>query len=144
MNEDRRKGLLDDRICEGLEKIADMEPGTEEYSEAVEAISKLYKLQNEETKTDIDYDEKYTRRDMERTQNEIEVELKREELAEAVKSRYYRTGLEIGSLGLSLITLMAYLGMMKQGYKYEEQGALVSHTFREGRNLFSRFLKIRK
>lgn len=65
-------------------------------------------------------------------------EMKRTQLSEQIKDRYFRLGIAAAEL---MIPLMFYGIWMKKGFKFEETGTYTSTTFR---GLFNRFRPTRK
>ena len=65
-------------------------------------------------------------------------EMKRNQLSEQIKDRYFRLGIAAAEL---MIPLMFYGIWMKRGFKFEETGTYTSTTFR---GLFNRFRPTKK
>lgn len=128
MGEDIRQALADE-IFSQLNELSNLEPGSKEQQMVVENVTKLYRLGLEDVKTDTDYDEKVNRREMD-TRAE---QLKRDQLAEQIKDRYFKLGVEVAGI---ILPLMFYATWMKRGFKFEETGTYTSTTFR---GLFNRF-----
>lgn len=144
MDEQIRQALANE-ILSQLNGLSDLEPGSKEQQTAVENVTKLYRLGLEDVKADTDYDEKLYRRDVDarHEQDELdkqarEEQLKREQLAEQVKDRYFKLGLEAAGI---ILPLIFYATWMKRGFKFEETGAYTSTTFR---GLFNRFRPTKK
>lgn len=157
MDEEIRE-MLGKEIKTQIQDLSDLEPGSKEKSEAVEALAKLYKLRMEEAKNELEFEDRRERRDMEKSKNELEFrcrhhdgELKRkqvneevanharqeqfnkEQLAEQVKDRYFKLGIAAAEIVLPLVF---YATWMRKGFKFEETGTFTSTTFR---GLFNRF-----
>lgn len=139
MDEQIRQALADE-ILNQLNGLSTLEPGSKEQQTAVENVTKLYRLGLDDVKADTDYDEKVNRREMDaqHEQNELdkqarEEQFKKDQLAEQVKDRYFKLGLEAAGI---ILPLMFYAAWMKRGFKFEETGTYTSTTFR---GLFSRF-----
>ena len=130
MDEEIRK-LLEEEIKTEIRDLSTLEPGSKEKSTAIEDLAKLYKLRIEETKNELDFDEKYYDR-------ENDKQLKKDQLEEQVKDRYFRFGVEAAGIMLPLIF---YAIWMKRGFKFEETGTYTSTTFR---GLFNRFKPTKK
>lgn len=113
---DELRKTLDEEIKHELEKISSLETGSEEHATAVESLTKLYKLKMEETKTDLE----------------------REDKDERVKEWYWKCALELAQTVLPLFVGCAF---MKKGFKFEETGAFTSTTFRW---LFNQFKLTKK
>lgn len=130
MDEEIRK-LLEEEIKAEIRDLSTLEPGSKEKSTAIEDLAKLYKLRIEETKNEWDFSEKYDAR-------EGDKQLKKDQLEEQVKDRYFRFGVEVASI---ILPLIFYAAWMKRGFKFEETGTYTSTTFR---SLFNRFKPTKK
>lgn len=130
MDEEIRK-LLEEEIKTEIRDLSTLEPGSKEKSTAIEDLAKLYKLRIEETKNELDFDEKYYDR-------ENDKQLKKDQLEEQVKDRYFRFGVEAAGI---ILPLIFYAIWMKRGFKFEETGTYTSTTFR---GLFNRFKPTKK
>lgn len=120
------KELLEEEIKSEIENLSSLEAGNQQHSTAVESLAKLYKLKIEEDKSSMEYYEKEENRNM-------EIDLKRNQMDEAVKDRYFRLGIAAAELVLPLV----FYGIwMNRGFKFEKDGTYTSQTFR---SLFSRF-----
>ncbi len=119
MNEEIKE-LLNEEIKGEIQSLASMANGSEEKSAAIEDLAKLYKLGIEGVKTAED--------DC----------MRKKQLAEQVKDRYFRVGTAAVELVLPLIF---YAVWMKRGFKFEETGTFTSSTFR---GLFNRFRPTKK
>ena len=125
------KGLLEEEIKSDIENLSSVEAGSQQHSVAVESLAKLYKLKIEEDKSSMDYYEKEESRNM-------EFDVKRNQMDEAVKDRYFRLGIAAAEL---VLPLMFYGIWMKRGFMFEKEGTFTSQTFR---GLFSRFKPTKK
>jgi len=130
MDEEIRK-LLEEEIKTEIRDLSTLEPGSKEKSTAIEDLAKLYKLRIEETKNEWDFSEKYDTR-------EGDKQLKKDQLEEQVKDRYFRFGVEAAGI---ILPLIFYAIWMKRGFKFEETGTYTSTTFR---GLFNRFKPTKK
>jgi len=130
MDEEIRK-LLEEEIKTEIRDLSTLEPGSKEKSTAIEDLAKLYKLRIEETKNEWDFSEKYDAR-------EGDKQLKKDQLEEQVKDRYFRFGVEAAGI---ILPLIFYAIWMKRGFKFEETGTYTSTTFR---GLFNRFKPTKK
>lgn len=130
MDEEIRR-LLGEEIKTEIQKLSSLESGSKEKSTAIEDLATLYRLRIEETKNELDFDEKYDSRASDQL-------LKKEQLDEQVKDRYFRLGVEAASI---LLPMMFYAVWMRRGFKFEETGTYTSTTFR---GLFNRFKPTRK
>jgi hypothetical protein len=125
MDEEIRR-LLGEEIKTEIQKLSSLESGSKEKSTAIEDLATLYRLRIEETKNELDFDEKYDSRASDQL-------LKKEQLDEQVKDRYFRLGVEAASI---LLPMMFYAVWMRRGFRFEETGTYTSTTFR---GLFNRF-----
>ena len=136
--EDNIRDLLSGEISREIQALSNLNAGSKEKSTAIDDLAKLYKLRIEESKNDWEYDEKYNRRVMEEEAGTRDEEMKRTQLSEQIKDRYFRLGIAAAEL---MIPLMFYGIWMKKGFKFEETGTSTSTTFR---GLFNRFRPTRK
>lgn len=120
------KGLLEEEIKEEIRSLSELDSGSKEKSTAIDDLAKLYKLKIEDTKVDFDYGDKYEAR-------ESDEQLKRDQLSEQVKDRYFRLGIEAAGI---LLPLMFYAIWMRRGFRFEETGTYTSTTFRGLFNCF--------
>ena len=150
------KELLNEEIAAEIQAISSLDSGSEEKSKAIEDLAKLYRLRIEETKSELDAEDKRSRRTLESEANVRENEIKksqldeqikadvqdeqykRSQLDEQVKDRYFKLGIAAAEL---LIPIMFYGIWMRKGFKFEETGTYTSTTFR---GLFNRFRPSKK
>ena len=150
------KELLNEEIAAEIQAISSLNSGSEEKSKAIEDLAKLYRLRIDETKSELDAEDKRSRRTLESEANVRENEIKksqldeqikadvqdeqykRSQLDEQVKDRYFKLGIAAAEL---LIPLMFYGIWMRKGFKFEETGTYTSTTFR---GLFNRFRPTKK
>ena len=150
------KELLNEEIAAEIQAISSLDSGSEEKSKAIEDLAKLYRLRIEETKSELDAEDKRSRRTLESEANVRENEIKksqldeqikadvqdeqykRSQLDEQVKDRYFKLGIAAAEL---LIPIMFYDIWMRKGFKFEETGTYTSTTFR---GLFNRFRPTKK
>lgn len=128
------KNMLEDEIKSEFGKLSALEAGSAEHTAAVKSLTELYKLNIEETENERAFREKY---DQEVVRHQ-ELRLKKDQLSEQTKDRYFRLGIETAGLVLPLIF---YAVWMKKGFKFEETGTYTSTTFR---GLFSKFKPTRR
>lgn len=138
MEEVNIRDLLNEEIGKEIQALSSLDSGSKEKSTAIDDLTKLYKLRIEESKNDWEYDEKYNRRVMEDEASAREEEMKRTQLSEQIKDRYFKLGIAAAEL---MIPLMFYGIWMKRGFKFEETGTYTSTTFR---GLFNRFRPTKK
>lgn len=150
------KELLNEEIAAEIQAISSLDSGSEEKSKAIEDLAKLYRLRIEETKSELDAEDKRSQRTLESEasvrENEIkksqldeqikanvqDEQYKRSQLDEQVKDRYFKLGIAAAEL---LIPIMFYGIWMRKGFKFEETGTYTSTTFR---GLFNRFRPTKK
>lgn len=150
------KELLNEEIAAEIQAISSLDSGSEEKSKAIEDLAKLYRLRIEETKSELDAEDRRSRRTLESEANVRENEIKksqldeqikadvqdeqykRSQLDEQVKDRYFKLGIAAAEL---LIPIMFYGIWMRKGFKFEETGTYTSTTFR---GLFNRFRPTKK
>ncbi len=130
MGEENRS-LLEEEIRTEIERLGSLESGSQEYSLAVDSLTKLYKLKLEEDRNAIEHMEKIENR-------ENDQDFKAAQLAESIKDRYFRVGIAAAEL---VLPLMFYGVWMRRGFKFETEGTFTSQTFR---GLFSRFKPTKK
>lgn len=123
--------LLDEEIKAQISKLSHLETGSKEKSTAIEDLATLYRLSMEEPRGELDFIEHYIAK-------EREEQMKKEQLTEQGKERYFRLGVEAAGI---ILPLIFYASWMKKGFAFEESGTFTSATFR---GLFSRFKATRK
>ncbi len=127
--------MLQKEIKVMLENISNLEPGSNEMKDAIDDLSELYrladengKLKNENEKLDIEK----AKVDNERNKNIADIAIKERQLSEQRKSDVIRA--IIDSAGI-VLPLAFYAVWMRLGLKFEENGSLNSAVFK---NLWSR------
>ena len=156
MKKEQLKDLLSEEIKTQIQYLSKLDPGSAEKSKAVDDLATLYKLKIDETKMELDFDEKQARRKMdkenrlkddalkeqqlkdENSVRERDELIRKEQLAEQVKDRYIRLGIAAAEI---ILPLIFYSKWMKKGFKFEETGTFTSTTFR---GLFNRFKPTKK
>lgn len=128
---DEIKDLLGEEIKTEIRDLSTLEPGSKEKSTAIDDLAKLYRLRIEETKNEWDFNEKYDTRESDNI-------LKKDQLEEQIKDRYFRLGLEAAGI---ILPMIFYAAWMKRGFRFEETGTYTSTTFR---GLFNRFKPTKK
>ena len=136
--DEKIKNLLCEEIEEEILKLYSLEVGSKEKSAAINDLATLYRLKIEETKTELEFDEKRERRFMEINQSDSDIRIKRSQLTVDEKDRYFRLGIEVAGI---ILPLIFYAAWMKRGFRFEENGTFTSTTFR---GLFNRFKPTRK
>ena len=130
--------LLSEEIAKQIQALSGFEAGCKEKSAAIDDLVQLYKLRIEENKSMWDADEKYNSRIADNEAKEREEEIKRQQIAEQVKDRYFRAGIA----GAELILPLIFYGIwMNKGFKFEETGTFTSSTFK---GLINRFRPTKK
>lgn len=150
------KELLNEEIAAEIQAISSLDSGSEKKSKAIEDLAKLYRLRIEESKNELDAEDKRSRRTLESEASIREHEIKQSQLDEQIKAdvqdeqfkscqlneqmkdRYFKVGIAAAEL---LIPLMFYGMWMRKGFKFEETGTYTSTTFR---GLFNRFRPTKK
>lgn len=125
------RNLLGEEIKVEILDLSTLEPGSKEKSTAIDDLAKLYKLRIEETGNELDFNEKYDTRESDNI-------LKKDQLEEQVKDRYFRFGVEAAGI---ILPMIFYATWMKRGFRFEETGTYTSTTFR---GLFNRFKPTKK
>lgn len=156
MKKEQLKDLLSEEIKTQIQDLSKLNPGSAEKSKAVDDLATLYKLKIDETKMELDFDEKQARRKIdkenrlkddaikeqqlkdENSVRERDELIRKEQLAEQVKDRYIRLGIAAAEI---ILPLIFYSKWMKKGFKFEETGTFTSTTFR---GLFNRFKPTKK
>lgn len=156
MKKEQLKDLLSEEIKTQIRELSELSPGSAEKSKAVDDLATLYKLKIDETKMELDFDEKQARHKMdkenrlkddalkeqqlkdENSVHERDELIRKEQLAEQVKDRYIRLGIAAAEI---ILPLIFYSKWMKKGFKFEETGTFTSTTFR---GLFNRFKPTKK
>lgn len=156
MKKEQLKDLLSEEIKTQIRDLSELSPGSAEKSKAVDDLATLYKLKIEETKTELEFDEKQARRKMdmenrlkddalkeqqlkdENSVRERDELIRKEQMKEQVKDRYIRLGIAAAEI---ILPLIFYSKWMKKGFKFEETGTFTSTTFR---GLFNRFKPTKK
>lgn len=109
------KQKLDEEILRELENLSSMDQGTQEHTDAVDSLTKLYKIRNEDDRLTIELNEK------------------KEDRNDKKEDRIVKIGIASAEL---VLPLMFYAVWMRRGLKFEESGTFTSQTFR---GLISRF-----
>lgn len=95
------RNKLDEQIKADLENLKHLQPGTEEYDKAVEALAKLYAIRNEEDTAKSGKDERIF--------------------------RYIRIGADIAGI---VLPLACYGKWYHEGIEFEKTGTISSHFVR--------------
>lgn len=138
MDERNIEKLLSEEIATQIQALSGFEPGSKEKSAAIDDLVQLYKLRIEENKSIWDADEKHNSRVADNKAKVREEEIKRQQISEQVKDRYFKAGIA----GAELIVPLIFYGIwMNKGFRFEETGTISSQVFR---NLINRFRPTKK
>ena len=130
--------MLDEEIKAEIEGLKSFTEGGKEHSDAVDNLTKLYKLRIEDSKVITDYNKEIYNDQFRRDQMEKDEQSRKEQLAEQRIDRYVRIGIAAAEL---MIPIMFYSIWMRRGFKFEETGSFTSTTFK---GLINRFRPTRK
>lgn len=130
--------LLNEEIESEIRALSELEPGSDEKTAAIDDLTKLYKLRIEENKSSWDADDKYNRRIMDEKSSEKDDEIKKKQIEEQIKDRYFKVGIAAAEL---MVPLMFYGIWMNKGFRFEETGTITSSTFK---GLINRFRPTKK
>ena len=130
--------MLDEEIKAEIEGLKSFEEGSKEYSDAVDNLTKLYKLRIEDSKAAMDYNREIDNAQFHREQMEKDEQTRKEQMAEQRIDRYVMIGIAAAEL---MIPIIFYNVWMKRGFKFEETGSFTSTTFK---GLINRFKPTRK
>ena len=143
--DDKTKELLVKAIEKGFEDLEQIEDESEEKSEAVENIVKLYKLKIEENRNEAQAknDLEIRNKDLELKENQMkndlkvsrkELRIKENQINEQSMDRWVNFGIQVG---LGLVGIFAYDRWYRRGLKFEETGTITAPMTR---NLLSKML----
>lgn len=113
--------MLDEEYERTLQTVSEMRTGSEEAKWALQKLSELHKQRIAERKAS---DESYLQVE-ELTLKQADVTLKKEQLAEGRKDRWFRVVLDGAAM---LIPTAASCYWMAKGLRFEETGAFTSKT----------------
>jgi hypothetical protein len=116
------KELLESELKSEIANLASLQIGSAEHTAAIESVNKLYRLKLEETKTELDENEK----DYKRKSDDREYELKVAQLKNWFVDLVAKYGVEIG---LTIFWIIFYSIKFNKGLKFEETGTYTSKTF---------------
>lgn len=115
-------------IEDELDKLGELEFGSEKYCKAIDGITKLYGKAIEDRKIDIDCEAQAAARESERT-------LKEQQMREDRKDRIVKN--IIGAAGVVLPLVVTIWGTTVS-LKFEETGTITTHS---GRNFVQRLFR---
>jgi len=127
------RDLLGGEIKSQIESLSDMETGSKEKSAAIDDLAKLYRLRLEENKNEGELDEKQSCRFTEDNHFDDELDLKKAQLREDIRDRYFRVGIAAAEI---VLPLLFYASWIRKGFRFEQTGTFTSTTFR---GLFNKF-----
>lgn len=126
-------GLVQVAIGDGFEGLSKLEPGTKEYDDAVEAVTKLTNLSLEMEKLDLETAEKKEAR-------ESELNLKLKQYKSERNNRW-------AQIGVSVLTVLGYAGVQLWAYCDSNRIEFRDHDMMQGtagREAFKRILSWKK
>ena len=124
--EEKTANLLEGAIRAQFENLSDLQPGSKDKAAAINELALLYRLKIEETKNELEADER-------QKSCLMDERLKRDQLREQVRDRYFRAGVDAAAI---VLPLMFYAFWMRRGFEFEKTGAYTSTTFRGLMNRF--------
>ena len=123
--DEKIRGALADEILNSIQELGTLTG--EEKKEAVDNVTKLYKLALEDVKTENDYDEKWNRREIDKKQSELDEQYRSDQLKEQRYDLYSKIGLGVASI---ILPIIFYGSCFNRGLKFEEDGVFKSTTFK--------------
>ena len=115
--------FLEDRIEKEFENLGDLQTGSREKTEAIDALERLYKLMLEEDKLQFERQDK----DDQVITDDREREVKVKEMEEEAKNNKWKLFLNVAEIFSPQIF---YAFWMHKGFKFEETGTFTSNTFK--------------
>ena len=131
---DEIRELLDEVIKDDIEKISSLEAGSKEKSNAIDDVTKLYKLRLDEMKVENEAESVKNQFVTEQDKLTDEFEFKAIQFKEQNKDRWISFGLQ---LGLTIGGWIVYDIWHRRGLRFEEEGTITSPWTR---NLMSKML----
>lgn len=143
--------LMDEEIISQIKGLKSLQAGSQEQTAAVKNLTALYEARVNETKVQLDADDKREKREMEREQHradealkksqaadeaaarERDIKLKEVQLEDQKVDRLMRAGIAMVEIGLPLV---CYGHWFRKGLKFEETGSITSSMMR---NLINKF-----
>lgn len=137
MNEDIIT-MLDEQIKAELGGLSGLAVGSEEHTEAIEGLAKLYRLRIDDSKAAMEYnkeidDDDFRKKQMEQEekfhneQAERDEQSRKEQLAEQKKDRYIRIGIAAAEL---MVPLVFFAKIYQMGYDLEKDGTFTVQTLK--------------
>lgn len=131
---DEIRELLDEVIKDDIDKISSLEAGSKEKSNAIDDVTKLYKLRLDEMKVENEAEASKNQFEAEQDKLTDEWRFKEVQLKEQNKDRWISFGLQIG---LTIGGWIVYDIWHRRGLRFEEEGTITSPWTR---NLISKML----
>lgn len=135
--DDSRK-MLEDEIVGVFNTMKNLSPDSERYEKILNGLTRLYELKISEERTEKDFQEKETRREMEEKHHIDEVDAaaiaRKDENEEKEKQRKFQILSLVLGTGVSLLTaggsLIFHNRWLKKSFKFEEDGCITGATSR--------------
>lgn len=125
---DTSSEMLKEEVERQLKNLGQLSPGDENYQEAVESASKLYKLQIEDYRVKAENEDKKERLKYEKDRHNDDEYYRRDQEAHEISNRWWQRGLEVFGIA---VPLMVYSYWTKKGFKFEETGSITSKSMRD-------------
>lgn len=143
--------LMDAEIISQIKGLKSLQAGSQEQTAAVKNLTALYEARVNETKVQLDAEDKREKREMDSTQHradealrksqaadeaaarERDLKLKESQLEDQKVDRLMRAGIAMVEIGLPLV---CYGHWFRKGLKFEETGSITSSMMR---NLINKF-----
>ena len=128
---------IDNEVIRYLEELKDLEPGTEEYKNVMNALERLYNLRLDYDRVDLDYRAKREKIQLDSGRNDEELRLKEMEAENALEKdqqdrKQYWIKMAVEG-GIALLNIVILVSQFNKGFKFEKDGTLTSTTFKEFR-----------
>lgn len=143
--------LMDEEIVSQIKGLRTLQAGSQEQTAAVKNLTALYEARVNETKVQLDAEDKREKREMDSAQHradealkksqaadeaaarERDLKLKESQLEDQKVDRLMRAGIAMVEIGLPLV---CYGHWFRKGLKFEETGSITSSMMR---NLINKF-----
>lgn len=143
--------LMDEEIVSQIKGLKSLQAGSQEQTAAVKNLTALYEARINETKVQLDAEDKREKREMDREQHRADealrksqaadeatardrdLELKEAQMEDQKVDRLVRAGIALVEIGLPLV---CYGHWFRKGLKFEETGSITSSMMR---NLINKF-----
>lgn len=127
-NEERVRDLLQGELVTEIKGLSKLNQGSKEHSEAVDSVTKLYKIIIEETENDRALRERSDRDIIQEREWQLKLVQSRRESV----GQYVKIAVDVAGV---IVPVIVYSVWMGKGFKFEQTGTFTSTTFR---NFFSR------